>query len=259
MCEFIHNNCVCMFIMKGLSQLKYLDIWGSKISNKGVGFLKMFRNLSFLNLAWTRVTRLLMLQSLKCLNMGKCSIDGLFGEGAAETSLSKLLLHGSTFSDVREIFSCVTLDELVFLDISGSDVEDFFFLRKMPQLEHLDLSFSRMTDKQFDTVAQIGKKLITLDLGSTKISSHGISILAASVPNLKELVLSYTAVDDVGLLYIGSMPSLKSIILNNTNVRGNDLLHIIKTVFFLFLYLFASIKLIFHTFIQGLFSTEDMT
>lgn len=191
----------------------------------------MFLNLSFLNLAWTSVTRLLMLQSLKCLNMGKCSIDEIHGEGAAETSLCKLLLRGSTFSDVHEIFSYVNLNELVFLDISCSDVEDFFFLRKMPQLEHLDLSFSRVMDKQLDTVAQIGKKLITLDLGNTKISSHGISILAGSVQNLKELVLSYTAVDDVGLLYIGSMPSLKSIILNNTKVRGNDLLHFLISLF----------------------------
>lgn len=41
-----------MSYLKDLSQVEYLDTWGNEISSEGVGYLKMFYNLSFSDLAW---------------------------------------------------------------------------------------------------------------------------------------------------------------------------------------------------------------
>ncbi|XP_058100381.1 uncharacterized protein LOC131245143 isoform X2 [Magnolia sinica] len=204
-----------------LTQLEYLDLWGSKISNKGAAVLASFPNLSFLNLAWTDVTKLPNLPSLNCLNMSRCTIQSIFeGDDEVRAPLTKLLVTGAMFVDVREAFFYLDASQLSFLDISGSPIQDFCFLPNMDQLEHLDLSFSRMVDNLMELVANIGASLRDLNLSNTRVSSGGIAILARNVPNLEILSLSHTAVDDTALSYISIMPSLRTINLSNTSIKG---------------------------------------
>ncbi|XP_077227945.1 leucine-rich repeat (LRR) family protein isoform X2 [Tasmannia lanceolata] len=204
-----------------LKKLEYLDLWGSKISNKGVSVLKMFPNLSFLNIAWTNVTKLPNLPFVTCLNMSRCTIESIFeGRSEVKAPLSKLLVPGATFIDVHEAFSYLDASQLSFLDISGSLIVDFRFLFNMDGLEYLDLSFSKMDDNLIEQIASFLVNLRDLNLGNTRVSSRGIANLPGNVPNLKNLSLSHTAVDDVALSYISMIPSLRVINLSNTNIKG---------------------------------------
>lgn len=201
--------------------MEYLDLWGSKISNKGAEILKMFPKLNFLNLAWTNVTKLSKLPSLTSLNMSNCTIQYIFeGEDGVRTPLSKLLISGATFTDVHEAFSYMEASSFSVLDISNSTVQDFRFLEDMNRLEYLDVSSSRMEDDLLKSVACVGWNLKDLNLSNTRISTLGVATLAGKVPNLQTLCLSHTAVDDAALSYISMMPSLRAINLRNTNIKG---------------------------------------
>ncbi|XP_068659593.1 uncharacterized protein [Aristolochia californica] len=207
--------------LKGLSQLEHLDLWGSKISNMGAADLTVFPKLSFLNLAWTSVTKLPNLPSLSYLNMSNCSIQFIFDVGPeAKAPLLKLLLLGAEIVDVHGAFSALDLRHLSFLDISASSIDDFCLLGNMSGLEHLNLSHSRLVDNLINSVASAGINLRYLNLGHTRVSSDGVAVLAGSMPNLETLSLSHTSVDDAVLSYISLMPSLREVDLSHTNIKG---------------------------------------
>lgn len=217
--RFIFDN-----LLQVLTGLEHLDLWGSKISNNGAAILKMFPKLSFLNLAWTDVTRLPNLPSLTCLNLSSCTIHSISdGNCKASASLSKLFLTRTTIDDVDGAFRNVEVNHVTFLDMSGSSVCNFHFLVKMNGLEHLDLSFSRMSDTLIEQVADVGINLKCLNLSNTKLTTQGVCILAGNVMNLESLSLSHTAIDDTALIYIGLMPSLRMIDLSATNIKGTYL------------------------------------
>ncbi|XP_010915656.1 uncharacterized protein [Elaeis guineensis] len=204
-----------------LTRLEHLDLWGSKISNNGAAVLEMFPRLSFLNLAWTSVTRLPNLPSLTCLNMSRCTIHSISdGNCKATASLSKLFLPGTTIDDVDEAFRNVEVNNMTFLDMSGSSICNFHFLVKMKGLEHLDLSSSTMSDTLIEQVANVGINLRYLNLSNTKLTTQGVCILAGNVMNLESLSLSHTGICDTALTYIGMMPSLRMIDLSATNIKG---------------------------------------
>ncbi|KAG9448297.1 hypothetical protein H6P81_014425 [Aristolochia fimbriata] len=207
--------------VKGLTQLEHLDLWGSKISDVGAAVLKVFPKLSFLNLAWTNVTKLPNLPSLSCLNMSNCNIQSIFkAELEAKVPLLKLLLLGAELVDVHGAFSALDLRHLSFLDVSGSSIVDFYFLGNLAGLEHLNLSHCRMVDSLMDSVASAGTTLRYLNLAHTRVSSDGVAVLAGSMPYLETLSLSYTSVDDAVLSYISLMPSLREVDLSHTNIKG---------------------------------------
>ena len=198
-----------------------MDLWGSEISNNGAAILEMFPRLSFLNLAWTQVTKLPYLPSITYLNMSNCTVQAVSnGETRAKIPLSKFIVTGATIVDFNEVLANVEASCMTFLDISGSSISDFEFLVNMRRLEHLDLSSSKMSDSLIEHVTHIGENLRYLNLGKTKTTSQAISTLAEHVPNLESLTLSYTEVDDVSLSYIGMMTSLREVDLSHTKIKG---------------------------------------
>ncbi|KAI7990075.1 Internalin I [Camellia lanceoleosa] len=203
-----------------LTKLQYLDLWGSKISNEGAAMLKVFPMLSFLNLAWTKVTELPNLSSLTCLNMSNCNIHSIFEGHGNKVPISKLILSGATYADVSEAFLYVETSSLSFLDVSNSSLGRFCFLSHMNALEHLDLSSSLIDDNSVELIACIGSNLRILNLDRTRVTSAGVGILAGNVPNLQNISLSSTQIDDLAISYISMIPSLKVINLSNTNVKG---------------------------------------
>ncbi|OMP02936.1 Leucine-rich repeat, cysteine-containing subtype [Corchorus olitorius] len=203
-----------------LTKLQYLDLWGSKISNKGTMVLQRFPKLSFLNLAWTNVTSLPNLPSLECLNMSNCTIDSIFEGDGDKPLLVKLIFSGATITNEAEALLYIETSVLSFLDLSNTSLNHFSFLPDMKLLEHLDLSSSMMGDDSVDLIISIGASLKNLNLSGTRVSSTGIGLLAEHVPKLEILSLSHTPIDDVALSYISSMPSLKVIDLSNTNIKG---------------------------------------
>ncbi|KAL7167703.1 hypothetical protein ACSBR2_038207 [Camellia fascicularis] len=203
-----------------LTKLQYLDLWGSEISNEGAAMLKVFPMLSFLNLAWTKVTELPNLSSLTCLNMSNCNIHSIFEGHGNKVPISKLILSGATYADVSEAFLYVETSSLSFLDMSNSSLGRFCFLSHMNALEHLDLSSSLIDDNSVELIACIGSNLRILNLDRTRVTSAGVGILAGNVPNLQNISLSCTQIDDLAISYISMIHSLKVINLSNTNVKG---------------------------------------
>lgn len=215
---------ILLSVLQVLTYLEYLDLWGSEISNSGAAILEMFPRLNFLNLAWTKVTKVPYLPSVAYLNMSSCTVLSLFhGQTRAKVPLSKLLLTGASVNDISKILTNVEAGCMTFLDISGSSIINFDFMVNMRQLEHLDLSSSGMSDSFIEHIINIGENLRCLNLSRTKITSQGISALSEHVPRLESLILSYTAIDDVSLSYISLMSSLRAVDLSHTKVKGGML------------------------------------
>lgn len=206
-----------------LTKLQYLDLWGSKITDKGAAFLQMLPKLSFLNLAWTSVTKLPNLSSLECLNMSNCTINTLLEGGNNKAPLTKLIVSGATFGDEFEAFHYIETTFLTFLDVSNSSLHRFYFLSHLNSLEHLDLSRSMIGDDSLELIACIGVNLKYLNLSHTRVSSAGVKTLTGHVPNLEFLSVSHTSVDDVAISYMSMMPSVKVIDLSSTNIKGTGL------------------------------------
>lgn len=206
--------------LQTLTKLQHLDLWGSEVSNDSRTLLEMFPNLSFLNLAWTNVTTLPNLPSLKCLNMSNCTVDSLSEGKDRKPHLEKVVLSGATVVDISEPFQFVETSTLCFLDISNSTLQSYSFLSSMNAMGDLNLSGSGLADDSVEHIVRIGANLKHLNLNTTKISSEGIRELVGHVPNLETLLLSGTAIDDAAVSYISMMPALKVINLSRTNVKG---------------------------------------
>jgi len=208
-----------------LTNLEHLDLRESKISDESAATFKKFPKLRFLSLAWTNVTKLPNLKSIKRLDMSHCSIHSVTEDRVDKVTLKQLIVNGASFPDGASIFSSIDTSCLSFLNLSNTSLSCFGFLHQMHALEHLDLSFSTIQDNAVDAIAHVGANLKHLNLNNTKISSAGVEILVGHVPNLELLSLSHTSVDDVALAYISLMPSLKAVDLSNTNIKGtNELL-----------------------------------
>ncbi|KAL8521261.1 hypothetical protein ACS0TY_011703 [Phlomoides rotata] len=203
-----------------LTKLQHLDLWGSDVSNESVVLLKLFPCLSFLNLAWTRITNLPNLCSLECINMSNCTIHSLFEEENHKASLEKVILSGTTITNVFEPFQFVDTSKLSFLDISNSSLQSFSFLSTMKAISDLNLSGCDLFDDSVEHIAHMGANLKSLNISNTKVSSEGIGALAGHVPSLETLLLSGTIVNDTAVSYISMMPALKIINLSRTNIRG---------------------------------------
>lgn len=200
-----------------------MDLWGTEISNSGATLFKLFPKLSFLNVAWTSITKLPVLTSLKSLNMSNCTIDTIFEGEGDKVALTKLIISGTTVTDVSFALSNVLMGCLSFLDISNSSINSFFLLGHLDVITHLDLSGSSILDDSVEHIASIGANLRYLNLSTTRVSSTGVGILAGHLPNLESLVLAVTSIDDTAISYIGMMPSLKVVDLNSTGIKGNIL------------------------------------
>lgn len=208
-----------------LTQLEKLDLWGSMITNEGACELNMFPKLTFLNIAWTLVTELPFLPSVTCLNMSNCTIYYIFNEENIRYTfrLKKLVISQAIFNknpDEEEAFRYLPKGNLSYLDMSETSVSNFQFLVDMKRLEHLNLKFTKLTDYLMDPIISVGENLRDLNLGSTKVTSQGISNLAGHVPKLTTLCLSHTGIDDSVLPYIGIISSLKVIDLSATFITG---------------------------------------
>ncbi|XP_057802636.1 uncharacterized protein LOC131017917 isoform X1 [Salvia miltiorrhiza] len=206
--------------LQTLTKLQHLDLWGSEVSNDSAIVLKMFPNLSFLNLAWTNVTTLPNLPSLTCLNMSNCTIDSLSEGEDQKPRLEKVIFSGAIIGNISEVFQHVETSRLSYLDMSNSALQSYSFLSSMNAMSDLNLSGSGLVDDSVEHIVRIGASLKHLNLNNTKVSSEGVNTFAGHVPNLETLLLSGTPIDDAAVSFISMMPALKVVDLSRTHVKG---------------------------------------
>uniref|UniRef100_A0A0A9DRM0 Uncharacterized protein n=1 Tax=Arundo donax TaxID=35708 RepID=A0A0A9DRM0_ARUDO len=204
-----------------LTRLEHLDIWGSETTNDGTSALKAFTRLKFLNLSWTRVNRLPVPPTMRCLHMSNCRIDSICDRDSEVcVPLESFIVSAASFGNIDQVFSSIQASSLSYLDMSGCCLSDLSFMEKLKYLEHLDLSFSRITDDTIQDVAKVGTNLKYLSLKNTGITSQALCVLAGTVPNLTSLSLAHTKIDDSALAYIGMIPQLRTIDLSQTSIKG---------------------------------------
>ncbi|GKE34302.1 Toll-like receptor 2, partial [Tanacetum coccineum] len=203
-----------------LTNLQHLDLWGSDISYEGASILVMFPNLNFLNLAWTNVTILPNVSSIRCLNMSNCTIHSIFRREGNKAWLTQVVLAGSLFKDVKGAFSYFDSSYVSFLDLSNLSRRDLYLLPCTHVLEYLDLTSNLIGDDSAEYIASVGANLKSLNLNNTRVSSAGVTVLTGHVPKLEIISLDSTPIDDLAISYIGMIPSSKSVSMKNINVRG---------------------------------------
>lgn len=223
-------------VFQVLTNLQHLDLWGSDISNVGASVLVKFPILSFLNLAWTKVTYLPNISSVTCLNMSNCTIHSILKGDGNKAKLSKLILAGSSFKDINRAFLYFDSNYLSYLDLSNASLRDISFLSLIRTLEYLDLTGNLIGDDSVTFIASVGANLKTLNLSKTRVSSAGVAVLVGCVPKLETLSLDSTPTDDLAILYIGMMSSLKVVNMKGTNVKGIFSCYIIVSICFIFLH-----------------------
>ncbi|CAM8985620.1 unnamed protein product [Rhodiola kirilowii] len=203
-----------------LKRLQYLDLWGTNISDRGTFILKSFTKLTFLNVAWTKVTKLPSLPSLASLNMSNCEVRSVFEDDGDGGALEKLVLSGVTFANVSEALLRLDLSYVLYLDLSNVLLHDLSFIHNTRALTHLDLSFSLIEDDSMEVIRSVGATLRNLNLSNTKVTSFGIQLLAGYVPSLESIFLANTHIDDTSIYYLSMVPQLKVIDLCNTCIKG---------------------------------------
>lgn len=215
-----------LFPPQALTNLEYLDIWGSNVTNQGAVSILNFPNLCFLNLSWTSVTQAPNIPHLECLLMNKCAVVSVSStHSSVLASLKKLVLSGATFSAETEVFSFTSKSSITHLDVSKTSIQDFSFLETMTKLEHLDLSSTAFGDDSVEFVLCVGDTLRNLNVSHTKITYAGVEILSGHVPRLETFSLSQTYIDDLSILCISTrMPCIKALDLSRTSIRGTRII-----------------------------------
>jgi len=96
----------------------------------------------------------------------------------------------------------------------------------MQKLSILDLRATGLTDGLMLKFREFGKSLRWIDLSYTKVGSEGVSAIAGHVPNVEQLSLSHTLVDDNVFTYLIHFPLLQSLNLSGSKVKGTEFLRL---------------------------------
>lgn len=212
--------------MQALKLLEQLDLWGSKVTNIGARCLSSFKFLKILNLAMTAVTVIPQMSVLVSLNLCNCAVESIFGEGVmSDSPLTELFLSGADVN-LKDAISCHNTRNLHLLNLASSRVNDLDALSYMQKLSNLDLRATGFTDGLMLKFREIGKSLRWIDLSYTKVGSEGVAAIAGHVPNVEQLSLSHTLVDDNVFTYLIHFPSLQSLNLSGSKVKGIEFLQL---------------------------------
>jgi internalin A len=241
--------------LKGLTQLRSLELQCAQITDAGLESLKGLTQLQTLNLEWTHVTDaglehlkgLVQLRSLslnatqvtdaglKCLE-GMNRLQDLDLERVRVTDPGLQCLEGLrqlqqlnlAHSEVAGagLAHLVGLDNLKKLDLQWSKLTDagLQHIERMKQLQDLNLAGSKITDAGLERLRGM-TQLQSLDLSCTQIANQGLDALKG-LNQLQELRLGRTQVTDAGLERLKSLPRLQKLDLGNTQISDTGLGHI---------------------------------
>ena len=173
--------------LKGMTKLKYLDLNSTQVTDAGLEHLKGLTKLEHLDLGGTRVT-----------GAGLKHLKGL-------TELQHLYLTSTKVTDAG-LEHLNGLAKLKFLDLNGTQVTD-------AGLEHL----KGLT------------KLECLYLSSTNISDAGLEHLTG-LTNLQSLGLEVTDITDAGLVHLKGLTQLEELYLVITKVTDEGVVKLLEAL-----------------------------
>jgi Leucine-rich repeat (LRR) protein len=198
-----------------LPKLERLDLSFTRITDRGILYLKSAANLVEVNLAFAE----------RLGDQGQAAIQQW-------KHLKRLNLRGTKIAD-NTVSAAAALPELEVLDISYTDALDSGLdaLATAPKLKELSIGGLRITEVAFQSVRQISG-LERLDLGGGKFIGGGQRVgltlddatlqAIASLKELRELKLGYANFPSRGLAILKTLPKLERLNLNNCSRIDDD-------------------------------------
>lgn len=223
-----------------LQNVGFLNLhYAEYVSDLGVAHLKHWTNLKYLNLRGTKVTSHVLqhvsgMRNLRTLDIGHSRVnDDSFEylvnlEQLESLSFGGNKMNGTSFPQLR------LLPKLRELSIAGKqrtdsglwsvDVTDFNVdhIARLSQLESLDLSGSSLSDRGIAKLSQL-RALRKLDLSRTDVTADGIAALS-DLRQLRHLKLSHASkVSDQTVPHLLQMQRLEIIELHETAITMTGL------------------------------------
>jgi formylglycine-generating enzyme required for sulfatase activity/Leucine-rich repeat (LRR) protein len=178
--------------LKGLTNLKRLDLWLTNASDTGLAHLKGLTNLTHLSLSATHVTNdgLIHLKNLTNLRQLILTHTRVSDAGLVHlkdlSNLQELWLGATLLSDAG-LVHLGGLTNLRFLSLGvNTQVTDagLIHLKGLTNLKDLNLSMTQLTDAGVPMLASLGTRLDKLSVEGTHISAKGFATLRAAVPGI---------------------------------------------------------------------------
>ncbi len=239
-------------------KLRWLDLSGTKITDRCLGQLVKCKNLEWIGLAKTAISD----EGIRTLSQ-HTRLTGIF---APMTRLSdKVVDHLMKMKQLRSInlsWTSVTdsglkqlasLEKLEWLAVAKNSITDagLTSISKNTSIQYLNLNFNSISDLSMKHLATM-KQLKILMLDSQKnITDNGISLLKrhpnleklglsgtritdevmpviASIPKLSSLTVGWTSISDRGVAPLTNIPHLEKLWLNSTMIGDDSLAHLSK-------------------------------
>lgn len=201
-------------LLKGLENLKRLDLETAKISSGALVNLEGLTNLEYLSLYETQITDAALVH-----------LRGL-------TNLRELFLHGNSITDAG-LENLKGLTDLKTLNISSTlwvhdrmQIGDagMEHVKALKNLRNLNLKRTNVTARGLEQLTVLSE-LEHLSLGGTKIDDSGMVELA-KIKSLKRLKLAFTVVTDAGMEHLKDMSRLELLNLASDHVTDSGLVHL---------------------------------
>jgi len=214
--------------LSGHSDIRFLDLTRTEISDAGLLSLGPLPNLVHLYIAETRVrgTGLAILSQspeLGFLDCRKCQLEsGALASLATLHDLEDLDLSDTptTTSDLRYLNSRAKTFRLI-LQRTRVDDEIVDLLPRLPPLWEISLKFTNVTDATAVALSRI-VSLNVVCLSGTKITDHGLRAIA-TLPALMELYVAATQITDDGTMDFERLKRLQYLDVSDTAVSDRSL------------------------------------
>jgi serine/threonine protein kinase len=213
--------------LQDLKHLRYLDLKETNLGSGCGSTLKKFTKLTGLNLSGTAVgdQTIANLAQLKLceLNLAQSKISSRSTEilGGMKT-LTRLDLSNTESLGDQDLKNLAGLANLDTLDLSGCRLitdSGMQYLSSMKSLRTLNLSGTRVTDFSLAQLANL-PQLHDLNVSNTVIDDQGVYNLLA-MP-LQRLDLSYTRITGAGFVKLGRMKLLRDLNVTKCELHARD-------------------------------------
>lgn len=187
-----------------LTGLKSLALGGTKITSNAASAIRRLSRLKYLDLHSTRIddeamTAIAALPELETLGLHGTEVTDVGLTTLSNSSSLKAIYVGRTRITDRGVAELCKLKDLRALNLLAGD----------PQFRG-DQPAPVITDKVVDSLAT-RPSLEFLDLSGATLTDVGLERMAATLPNLKGLVLDYTPVTANGMRHLAKLANLEQL------------------------------------------------
>jgi Protein kinase domain/Leucine Rich repeat len=194
-------------MLQGCKHLRYLNVYGTNVTDAGMRYLAGQDNIATLHLGRTLLTDAGLVQLAGLHNMRYLAMEHT---GVGDAGLV-----------VLERFA--GLEGLVLWGTKLTDA-GMPHLRGLTNLNHLSISTTAVTSKGLREIGQM-KKLASLIMWQTQVDDDGMKVVL-DLPKLGALVLGYSPITDAGLEELARHATLSQLDLAGCPITDEGLAHL---------------------------------